>query len=987
MNSAAVIGRQLRQQNRAPGPLAVPGRPRAPSHVNLGPLPASVTAPAGSSPHKDSGANKNQEEDDKQHSLIPAYVSLGCVWKFAKALSPGVLLIAIGTAMCVVGFLAEQLSTTVVIVDSVSNRTSTTVNRSMEYHLHNLSFAGPAIMGLGGICIVAACVLTFGVKDHHHRVVPVDEKRPSVGEALVPILPLPPKGRRRPKPPIDAQAAQTAATVTSNGGGGGGGVNAALDSGSSAATARAADEAAMAKDPWPRPAGAGSASHQTHTNTTTTSSGQNATTVANSAVPVHAVPVVPMTGRGAGHNSNNDSTNSNNNDNNNYNSDRTVNHASNGSSNNSGGRKAVSDSSTNVRNTTTNNRSSSSSSTNSINLSANHHHHHHYQQQQQQQQQQHQHERSWNSDVAEDGRRKSSAVAGSKTTIVPTRSSEAYRGVSTDNSTNRSSSSSSSRSMSSSSRSKPASTTAGRAGPPLQVAGTAAGPDGTLVGYPDLVHPDYSAYPDYPERHLAGSALSAAALGDPGSGCSTPASNLSLPPIGASAVWTCPIGGGGGGGGGLSGCYASYHSSCPLDGGGQRQPHLPGPSDGVGRSPPVGQASPYSSNSGAQPSSLSFVPLHTRTGATPPFKMRPAPSLSTSSTCTSFLLSPQYETTFIPSPTDLQIVDPDGCDTPSSFKSFYMSRSASASSGLHLDMYLSRLPVSLRMQLSSKLFASMESDGLSSISTSDTDLANNEDIVLRDFSKGLKRTSFNSTVGRMANSRTTSNADSQEVTPLLADDDSPLTPADSGGGGGGGGGGSLDAGRHSLTSGGQASFDRRFPLLRQAATEGSRALNGKMAPTSGSHHASGVNQISGRLANSHQTNAISVAGDSLTATEIAQSSVPSAVLHLSGRTLGMGRPTWPPPEQEANDKRWTASEPRDTTRNESDTTRADQRRETNASVAHSEVRRGEAGKIELTSTSSEVEEQGHEANTEEPDEVRRWRSGTHTTNSSDALKF
>lgn len=994
MNSAAVIGRQLRQQNRAPGPLAVPGRPRAPSHVNLGPLPTSVTGAAiGSSPHKDSNANKAQDDEDKQHSLIPAYVSLGCVWKFAKALTPGVLLIAIGTAMCVVGFLAEQLSTTVIVIDNVNNETSTTVNRSMEYHLHNLSFAGPAIMGLGGICIVAACVLTFGVKDHHHRVVPVDEKRPSIGEALVPILPLPPKGRRKPKPPVDAQAAagqtpDAAPTVA----GGSNAAPATLRSNSNgsisattirqaiadnnetndlvAATVTAA--AHGAKDPWSSPpiSGVNAASNphchsnnmnqlittNIHNSTTTIMPITNATNSSSNSSPTTVLPAISSMVSAFSLNSSTAITAK-------TTTILTGIHSHNVDSHNDDRKKSNSNYPSNSYPSNSNRCTSNSSS----NLH-----------QQQQNLLLQQHSRNSNSGVAGDGRRKSSVVAGSKTTIVPVRSSETHRaGVSTDKSTNNNYNSnystnkrSSSVTMNSSSSmaSKPASTAAGRSGPSPQLASLAAESDGAFAEYPDPVHPDYRAYPDYPERYLADSAQSAAVLGDTGSGsgCSTPASNLSLPPIlGSSGVWTCSISGnvGAGGIGGAIGSglpqsaspHNSYnavsasgagstpsvnhpslgHQQYRHYGGGYHSynTHLPGlSSGGAGRSSHVaGQASPYSSSnsssnySGAPPSSLSFAPLHMRTGATPPFKMRPAPSLSTSSTCTNFLLSPQYEATFIPSPTDLQILDPDGCDTPSSSKSFYMSRSASASSGLHLDMYLSRLPVSLRMQLSSKLFASMESDGLSSISTSDNDLAasnNTADvIVLRDFSKGgIKRTSFNSSVNKVGSSKATSTEDSQEVTPLLADDDSPATadstPGSLGGGipvgsrgvpllpiaaiglgapcGGHSGGassyqskpsevlrssvsGSTELGdvttstgvltptltpgipeqqeqishplQHPLqqisqpltqlqsnNSSSTSSFDGRFPLLRQAATESSRTLNGKLPSATAPSH-------------------------------------------------------------------------------------------------------------------------------------------------------
>ncbi|XP_064486402.1 uncharacterized protein LOC135398828 [Ornithodoros turicata] len=166
MNSAAVIGRQLRQQNTGRG--APPARGRAPSHVNLVP---------GQQPSTTTATEAKEAE--------PGRVSLRCIWEACKALSGGIFLIIVGTVMCVVGFFAEDLATSPV---QRHNVTVLQVDPNTEYHLHNLSLVGPAIMGLGGIFIVAACVLTFEVKDRPHRVVPVDEKRPSAAEVLIPVL-------------------------------------------------------------------------------------------------------------------------------------------------------------------------------------------------------------------------------------------------------------------------------------------------------------------------------------------------------------------------------------------------------------------------------------------------------------------------------------------------------------------------------------------------------------------------------------------------------------------------------------------------------------------------------------------------------------------------------------------------------------------------------------------------------------------------------
>lgn len=193
MNSAAVIGRQLRQQNtgRAAGVAAAGGlsaanaaaRARAPSHCNL--IPAQqqqqaqhVPAPGGTTTSTTAGQESKEETSSRW--------TLRCIWEACKALSGGILLMVVGTTMCVVGFYAEELATT---PEQRQNATVLVVDRNREYHLHNLSFAGPAIMGLGGIFIVAACVLTFEASDRpHHRVVPVDEKRPSAAEVLIPVL-------------------------------------------------------------------------------------------------------------------------------------------------------------------------------------------------------------------------------------------------------------------------------------------------------------------------------------------------------------------------------------------------------------------------------------------------------------------------------------------------------------------------------------------------------------------------------------------------------------------------------------------------------------------------------------------------------------------------------------------------------------------------------------------------------------------------------
>ncbi|CAN7998250.1 unnamed protein product, partial [Ixodes hexagonus] len=200
MNSAAVIGRQLRQQNTGRAALAAGGgagglsaasaaaRARAPSHCNLIPPSAQQHQQQQQQhqqgPHHTPGQAQTNTADAKEET--GSRWTLRCVWEACKALSGGILLMVVGTTMCVVGFYAEHLATS---QEQRHNATVVVVDRTREAHLHNMSFAGPAIMGLGGIFIVAACVLTFEAKDRpHHRVVPVDERKPSAAEVLIPVL-------------------------------------------------------------------------------------------------------------------------------------------------------------------------------------------------------------------------------------------------------------------------------------------------------------------------------------------------------------------------------------------------------------------------------------------------------------------------------------------------------------------------------------------------------------------------------------------------------------------------------------------------------------------------------------------------------------------------------------------------------------------------------------------------------------------------------
>lgn len=45
-------------------------------------------------------------------------------------------------------------------------------NENRGLHLNNLSYLGPIIMGVGGFIVVAACVITFEMRDSAAKVMP-----------------------------------------------------------------------------------------------------------------------------------------------------------------------------------------------------------------------------------------------------------------------------------------------------------------------------------------------------------------------------------------------------------------------------------------------------------------------------------------------------------------------------------------------------------------------------------------------------------------------------------------------------------------------------------------------------------------------------------------------------------------------------------------------------------------------------------------------
>lgn len=176
MSSAAAISRQLRQQNTGRGaPPPGKGRQRALSHQPL------------TSPQLQQ-LQKKEEEKKKVGTIqsIRNKVTVQCLWLTCKALSGGMILLVIGTTMSVVGFYAETLSTE--LIES-GNRTVEVTDPDRQYHLHNLTYVGPVIMGLGGFVIVAAFVMTFEAPDSGSKVVPVtDDPTTTDGSLLTSLL-------------------------------------------------------------------------------------------------------------------------------------------------------------------------------------------------------------------------------------------------------------------------------------------------------------------------------------------------------------------------------------------------------------------------------------------------------------------------------------------------------------------------------------------------------------------------------------------------------------------------------------------------------------------------------------------------------------------------------------------------------------------------------------------------------------------------------
>ncbi|KAL0822504.1 hypothetical protein ABMA28_004556 [Loxostege sticticalis] len=121
----------------------------------------SVTGPLRRA-HPASGATWNVQ-------VVRGKMSSQCLWHACRALSAGLLLMLLGGAMAVIGYYADQLS---VAQEIRGNATISVKDEARGFHLNNLSYAGPIVMGFGGFIVVAACVMTFEARDSAAKVTP-----------------------------------------------------------------------------------------------------------------------------------------------------------------------------------------------------------------------------------------------------------------------------------------------------------------------------------------------------------------------------------------------------------------------------------------------------------------------------------------------------------------------------------------------------------------------------------------------------------------------------------------------------------------------------------------------------------------------------------------------------------------------------------------------------------------------------------------------
>lgn len=107
-------------------------------------------------------------DEDKPKTDESTEPQLKCTWHCCcvalKALSGGIVLIIVGSLMTAAGIMAEEN-----LIDAASKFPNGTLSDPQDVETlatyRNLSFAGPVLLGLGGVVVLAALILTFEARD------------------------------------------------------------------------------------------------------------------------------------------------------------------------------------------------------------------------------------------------------------------------------------------------------------------------------------------------------------------------------------------------------------------------------------------------------------------------------------------------------------------------------------------------------------------------------------------------------------------------------------------------------------------------------------------------------------------------------------------------------------------------------------------------------------------------------------------------------
>lgn len=91
--------------------------------------------------HPASGATWNVQ-------VVRGKMSTQCLWHACRALMVGLLLMAIGASMATIGYYSNDFA----LGEFRNNSTVRIKNEQRGLHLNNLSYMGPIIMGVGGLC-------------------------------------------------------------------------------------------------------------------------------------------------------------------------------------------------------------------------------------------------------------------------------------------------------------------------------------------------------------------------------------------------------------------------------------------------------------------------------------------------------------------------------------------------------------------------------------------------------------------------------------------------------------------------------------------------------------------------------------------------------------------------------------------------------------------------------------------------------------------